>query len=177
MEKLLEDGVELIFVWGGDGTVQRVIDTAVGSYVTLAIVPAGTANLFATNLDIPNDLEEAVRSRVARVSTPARPGPGQRRALRVMAGAGLDALMIREADAGLKDNVGRVAYVWTGVKNVRKTSVKMRIEVIGQRVVRGEGELPADRQRRHVIGGITAFEDAGPDDGCSRWAWSPPGAR
>jgi hypothetical protein len=32
----------------------------------------------------------------------------------VMAGAGFDASMIQEADGGLKDRLGRVAYVWTG---------------------------------------------------------------
>ena len=53
VEKLLDRGVDLLFVWGGDGSVQRVIDTVAGRPVTLAIVPAGTANLLATNLGIP----------------------------------------------------------------------------------------------------------------------------
>ena len=53
-------GADLIFVWGGDGSVQRCIDAAVGSPVTLAILPAGTANLLANNLGIPIDLEQAV---------------------------------------------------------------------------------------------------------------------
>ena len=61
VEKLLNEDVELIFVWGGDGTVQRVIDAVAGVPVALAILPAGTANLFATNLGIPKDLEEAVK--------------------------------------------------------------------------------------------------------------------
>ena len=61
VKKMLKEGVELIFVWGGDGMVRRVIDTVVGTPVTLAILPAGTANLFATNLGIPKDLEEAVK--------------------------------------------------------------------------------------------------------------------
>ena len=46
-------GVDLLFVWGGDGTVQRAIDAVVGKPVTLAILPAGTANLLATNLGLP----------------------------------------------------------------------------------------------------------------------------
>jgi diacylglycerol kinase family enzyme len=50
----------------------------------------------------------------------------------VMAGAGLDAMMIRSADAGLKDKVGRIAYVWTGVKNVQLEPVRMSIEVDGR---------------------------------------------
>ena len=50
----------------------------------------------------------------------------------VMAGAGLDALMIRDSD-GLKDSVGRLAYVWTGLKNVRLEPIPMKIDVDGRR--------------------------------------------
>jgi diacylglycerol kinase family enzyme len=52
----LKEGADLVFVWGGDGTVQRCIDVLAGSSATLAILPAGTANLLATNLGIPRDL-------------------------------------------------------------------------------------------------------------------------
>ena len=148
VEKLLEDGVELLFVWGGDGTVQRVIDAAVGTSVTLAVLPAGTANLFATNLGIPKDVEEAVKVGLHGSRRQLDVGRINGEHFGVMAGTGLDALMIRDADAGLKDKVGRVAYVWTGAKNVQKTSVKMRDRGGREGVVQGEGELPADRQPR-----------------------------
>src|SRR5690348_7042753 len=52
--RALEQGAGLIFVWGGDGTVQRCIDAVAGSDAVLAIVPAGTANLLAANLRIPD---------------------------------------------------------------------------------------------------------------------------
>src|SRR5881398_143498 len=54
-------GAELVFVWGGDGSVQRCVDALAGSGVPLAIVPAGTANMLAGNLGIPQDVAEAVR--------------------------------------------------------------------------------------------------------------------
>lgn len=38
------EGAGLIFVWGGDGTVQRCIDAVAGSGAAVAILPAGTAN-------------------------------------------------------------------------------------------------------------------------------------
>src|SRR2546425_857242 len=37
VRKALDAGAELIFVWGGDGMVQRCIDTVIGSDATLAI--------------------------------------------------------------------------------------------------------------------------------------------
>ena len=76
----------------------------------LAIIPAGTANLFATNLGIPKDIPKAValglhgqrhRFDVGRFN-------GERFA--VMAGAGFDAAMIK-GSGSLKERLGRVAYV------------------------------------------------------------------
>jgi diacylglycerol kinase family enzyme len=60
VRQALKRGAELVFVWGGDGMVQRCADALAGSGVPMAILPAGTANLFATNLRIPVDLDEAV---------------------------------------------------------------------------------------------------------------------
>ena len=59
----------MFFVWGGDGMAQRCIDTLAGTGTTVAIVPAGTANLLASNLGIPKDIEGAVDHRAA--GTPA----------------------------------------------------------------------------------------------------------
>src|SRR4029078_4055303 len=60
----LKDGAELIFVWGGDGMVQRCVDVLAGKGVPLAIVPAGTANLFASSLRLSHDIHQAVNIRV-----------------------------------------------------------------------------------------------------------------
>ena len=96
---LVDAGVDLLFVWGGDGSVQKCIDTVGKAPITLAILPAGTSNLFARNLGIPTDLEEAVnigfsgRRRILDVGAVN----GER--FGVMAGIGFDAVMIRDADA------------------------------------------------------------------------------
>src|ERR1700681_3161094 len=60
VRRALAEGAELLFAWGGDGMVQRCVDVLAGSSVSLAIIPAGTADLFATNLGIPKNIEEAV---------------------------------------------------------------------------------------------------------------------
>src|SRR5690242_16662252 len=52
VRQALAEGAELILAWGGDGTVQRCVDALAGTGVPLAILPAGTANLFAANLGI-----------------------------------------------------------------------------------------------------------------------------
>src|SRR4051794_33522053 len=56
--QLLDEGIERLLVWGGDGTVRRCIDTIVAAkaQVEVGILPAGTANLLAHSLGIPIDL-------------------------------------------------------------------------------------------------------------------------
>ena len=58
--RALDDGADLVLVWGGDGSVQRAIDTLVDTDVVLGILPAGTANLLATNLGVPKDVRGAL---------------------------------------------------------------------------------------------------------------------
>ena len=111
----LEAGAELVIVWGGDGMVQRCVDVLAGTKATLAIIPAGTANLLATNLGIPKDLKAAVAIALgAAAAAGSTWAASTARRFAVMAGAGFDARMIGAADGPLKDRFGRLAYVWTG---------------------------------------------------------------
>ena len=162
---LVDEGVDLLFVWGGDGTVQRAIDALAGRPVTVAILPAGTANLLATNLGLPRDLEECVRIGLHGARRTLDVGKVNGEHFAVMAGAGLDAMMIRDADAGLKDKVGRIAYVWTGVKNVRLDAVKMTIDVDGERWFKDKASCVLVGNVGDVLGGLSVFPDATPDDG------------
>lgn len=165
VSKLVKAGADLLFVWGGDGSVQRCIDAIGSAPVTLAILPAGTANLFAKNLGIPDDLEAAVdvglngRRRTLDVGTVN----GER--FGVMAGTGFDAVMIRDADAGLKDRLGRFAYVVTGVRGVGRDPVDATVKVDGSRWFEGPASCVLVGNMGDVIGGISAFPEARPDDG------------
>ena len=163
--ELIDAGVDLLFVWGGDGSVQKCIDTVGKAPITLAILPAGTSNLFARNLGIPTDLEEAVnigfsgRRRILDVGTVN----GER--FGVMAGTGFDALMISAADAGQKDRLGRLAYVWAGFRGVGRDAVQTRVEVDGMAWFKGPATCVLVGNMGNVLGGMSAFPDARPDDG------------
>ena len=165
VEELADQGVDLLFVWGGDGTVQKAIDALVGRPVTLAVLPAGTANLFARNLGLPDDLRACVRIGLHGPRREIDVGKINGEHFGVMAGAGLDALMIRDADNGLKDKAGRLAYVWTGVKNVRLDPVPMKIDVDGAPWFRDAASCVLVGNVGDVLGGLTVFPDARPDDG------------
>ena len=162
---MLKRGADLIFVWGGDGTVQQCIDVLAGSPATLAILPAGTANLLATNLGIPKDLESAVRIGLHGSRRKLDVGVVNGERFAIMAGTGLDALMIRDADTGLKDALGRMAYLWTGAKNARRAAVGVRIRVDGHRWFKGNATCVLVGNVGKLIGGVSAFHDARPDDG------------
>jgi diacylglycerol kinase family enzyme len=82
-----------------------------------------------------------------------------------MAGAGLDARMIQGADGTLKDRLGRLAYVWTGVKGARAPTFGAKIEVDGTPWYEGEASLVLAGNLGKVFAGVEAFEDAKPDDG------------
>jgi diacylglycerol kinase (ATP) len=53
--ELLREGVDLIVVAGGDGTVREVACTLVGTTVPLLVIPLGTFNNFARSLRLPAD--------------------------------------------------------------------------------------------------------------------------
>ena len=82
VKRFLKEGAEHFFVWGGDGMAQRCIDTLAGSGATVAIIPAGTANLLASNLGLPTDHRRRGRERAAGPAAPDRRGQPERRAVR-----------------------------------------------------------------------------------------------
>ena len=131
----------------------------------LAIIPAGTANLLASNLGIPKDIEEAVDIGLAGNARRIDVGRLNGERFAVMAGAGFDAQMIGDADGGLKDRVGRVAYVWTGAKHLREKPFRAKILVDGARWYDGEASCILLGNVGKLFGGVEAFEDAQPDDG------------
>ena len=84
----------------------------------------------------------------------------------VMAGTGLDAEMIKEADRGLKDRMGKAAYVWTGVKAAGIAAATRPHPGRRTQVVRRPGAAASCSPTSARSGaGVTAFEDAEPDDG------------
>jgi diacylglycerol kinase (ATP) len=165
LRRAVTEGADIVFVWGGDGTVQQCIDAVAGTGAVVAILPAGTSNLLAANLGVPTDLTEAVRIGLHGQHRPLDTGSVNGEHFTVMAGAGFDALMIKEADAGMKDRVGRVAYLWTGARNLNARRVKATITVDGRAFFKGRISCVLVANVGKVVGGIEAFSAARPDDG------------
>jgi len=165
VRRAVKDGATLLFVWGGDGMVQRCIDAVRGLDVAIAILPAGTGNLLATDLGIPKDIRKAIDIGLN----------GERRKLDVgivngerfaaMAGTGFDAIMIRETTDAAKKDLGRLAYFRSGVKAMLAGRVRMRIRVDGATWFKGKASCALVGNIGRITGGVPVFSDASPFDG------------
>ena len=164
VERALEEDAELVFVWGGDGMVRRCAGVVAGTGADLAVLPAGTSNLFATNLRIPKDIGRAVKIGLGGATRRLDVGRFEGERFAVMAGAGFDAGMIRDAEH-LKDRLGRAAYVWSGARNLRTDPFKAHIEVDGADWYDGEATCVLVGNLGSLFGGVEVFPDARPDDG------------
>ncbi|MFW5692306.1 MAG: diacylglycerol/lipid kinase family protein [Chloroflexota bacterium] len=57
----VEAGTELIAAYGGDGTLHQVAGALAGTDIPMCILPGGTANALAEEVDIPGELADALR--------------------------------------------------------------------------------------------------------------------
>jgi YegS/Rv2252/BmrU family lipid kinase len=163
--EVLEAGSDVVVVWGGDGMVQRCADVLAGTDAAMAIVPAGTANLFASNLAIPRDIGRSVHVALHGARREIDVGRFNGEGFVVMSGVGWDAAMIREADGVLKDRVGRLAYVWTGMKHLRDPQFRARVKIDGAPWFEGAASSILVGNVAKMFGPITLFDDASPSDG------------
>jgi YegS/Rv2252/BmrU family lipid kinase len=165
VRKALAKKPDLLVVWGGDGMVQRTIDVVAGSDVPLAVIPAGTGNLLATNLGIPAEIAGAVRLAFHGERRRIDLGRLNGEHFAVMAGIGFDGAMIRDADRNLKDRLGKLAYVWTGIRHVHGEAPRAKVRIDGTKWFDDEASCVLVGNVGTITGGIHAFDDARPDDG------------
>lgn len=111
----VSSGASAIYVAGGDGTVNEIVNGMAGSRTALGVLPGGTANCLAVELGIGTDLLRAAKN--AHTWTAQRialglckPDRGPSRYFVAMAGAGFDAQIVRDVDSKIKRKLGKVAY-------------------------------------------------------------------
>jgi diacylglycerol kinase (ATP) len=160
-----EAGVDLVFVWGGDGMVQRCADGLAGRGVTLAVVPAGTANLLASALGLPRDVGRAVDVGLHGARRPIDVGVVNGERFVAMAGVGFDARMIGAVSGRRKRRWGRLSYVAAGARQLRGRAVPARVEVDGRLLHDGPTSCVLFGNIGTISGGLRVFPEARPDDG------------
>lgn len=186
-------GADVVVALGGDGTVRAVAEALVGTGVPMGLIPVGTGNLLARNLDIPigdplaalqvaldgtdrtidvgwlrvlrfeSDVDDDIAE--AADDLPADTDQPRDHIFLVIAGIGFDAAMVADADDQLKAKVGWVAYFVAGIKHLHGRRLRT--------VVRLDDEPATPARVRSLLigncgrlpGGITLLPDAVLDDG------------
>ncbi|GAA1160912.1 diacylglycerol/lipid kinase family protein [Ornithinicoccus hortensis] len=177
--RAVAEGADLVVVGGGDGTVRAVAEVLGGTGLPLGILPLGTANLFARNLDLPRrDLTGAVRvaldGRLRGVDLgwacytqqgPVGPVVSDETAFLVVLGIGHDADTVSAVDPGLKRRIRWAAYFLPGLRRLAAAPVDLAVRRDGgpEQQVRAWSLLVANCGRIPL--GITVVPGARPDDG------------
>jgi diacylglycerol kinase (ATP) len=149
--RALIDGIDLIISFGGDGTLNEVVQGMVGGNAVLAIWPGGTENVAARDLGLPASLERLAdviaAGKTKRISLGlAKPDlsgslggdvsqiPSPRYFF-MFAGIGLDASICRGVNPALKALTGKFAFWVSGIKHVLFWNAEpFMIDVEGQRL-------------------------------------------
>jgi diacylglycerol kinase (ATP) len=175
-KQALAEGVDMVIAAGGDGTVRAVAEALQGTDASLALLPSGTGNLLARNLELSLDnLDDSIatafggRDRdidLGVVDIEREDGSRETKAFVVMAGVGLDAKMLANTNDELKKRVGWLAYVDAIARALRddnKIDVRYELDDGGRKTMRAHtiivgncGLLPAN---------IMLLPDAAIDDG------------
>lgn len=183
----LEAGVDVVCAFGGDGTVRAVAQEMVGSGVPMGLLPGGTGNLLARNLELPtDDLDKAVGVALSgrnrhidvgwmtldpnEVHLEEHVGEGssggvRRHAFLVMAGLGLDAAIMEDTSESLKARIGWTAYVPAGLKNILVERFRAHLTIDGGPTTTRRARTVLIGNCGKLTGGINLMPDAEPDDG------------
>lgn len=116
----VEAGYDVVIAGGGDGTVNEVASSLVGSDTPLGILPLGTVNVLARQLGIPFDVSQAIRTIAIGQTRRIDIGCASNRHFTLMAGFGFDAEIVATVLQPLKDVIGASAYVIKGLEMLAK---------------------------------------------------------
>ncbi len=111
------DGVDLVVVFSGDGTINEVVNALAGTEVALGLIPGGATNILVRALELPIDPVEATGVLIGKAldddAGRLHLGRADGRYFAVNCGAGVDAAAMRRLDAKFpktKASYDRVAF-------------------------------------------------------------------
>lgn len=123
----------LIIASGGDGTVSAVAGATIGTGIPLGIIPRGTANAFAVGLGIPTNLRDACNTILAGNTHVIDAARCNDIPMILLAGLGFEAGMVFNASRELKNELGNLAYILAGVRQLATAQpFKAIVEIEGE---------------------------------------------
>lgn len=134
-EEAVRDQMDVVGVFGGDGTTMQAAAALVGTRTALGVLPGGTGNLLAGNLRIPADPRRAAEALLRGMPRPFDLGRIARNDgthyFAVAAGAGIDARVMAETAATAKRKWGMGAYIATTLRilpEIRSTMYHITVD-------------------------------------------------
>jgi YegS/Rv2252/BmrU family lipid kinase len=124
-------GLPLLFVCGGDGTLNEAANGLAGSETALAPIRAGTVNIWAKEMGFPRKPAQAVKAAVEGDRHRVDLGRAGDRYFLLMAGYGLDGAIARRVHLGLKSRLGAATYAVAAVREAlryRSSPVTLRFD-------------------------------------------------
>lgn len=140
-QQAVENGVDVVAACGGDGTIAEVASGLIGSSVPLAILPGGTANVMAVELNIPLDLTAACQL-LCEDHYELRPvdmGHAGNRPFLLRVGLGLEAAMVEGARPDLKFRMGTLAYAFSILQALQEPIIAQYELILDGEIVKCEG--------------------------------------
>lgn len=131
----VKNKVDALAVYGGDGTIREAISGLIGSQIPLVILPGGSANVLANELNIPYDLKAAcaLMSESALETKTIDIGQIDKHYFICGVTLGFGADIVEGADRDSKNRVGIIAYFFSAVKAVNKTKkTNYHLKIDGQ---------------------------------------------
>ncbi|HEX4964277.1 MAG TPA: YegS/Rv2252/BmrU family lipid kinase [Thermoanaerobaculia bacterium] len=108
--------VEVVFVFGGDGTMREAAAGLLGSPAALGVIPGGTANLLGLALGLPRDPVAAAAALTRYSVRPFDVGLAGGSPFLMMVSAGLDAVLLGSLDTRFKWRFGKAAIAAQGLR-------------------------------------------------------------
>jgi diacylglycerol kinase (ATP) len=144
----LTDRMDLVIVWGGDGTVNEIGAALMGTSTPLGLVPAGSGNGLAAALSCSSDPRMAIDRALDGTSRAIDAGMLGNRPFFNIAGIGVDARIAALFNTRERGSRGRWPYVLIGIRE-------------GCRYVSRDYELDLDGDTRPVRALLIAFANGG----------------
>jgi len=116
----VDEGYDRILAAGGDGTINRVVSALAETGIPLGIIPIGTVNVLARELNIPLDPVKALQVALGRRSRSLDLGMANGHSFTLMASMGFDAKVVSEIVPRLKELFGPLAYVTAGLQTLAR---------------------------------------------------------
>jgi diacylglycerol kinase family enzyme len=142
-----DHGYDLVVAFGGDGTLNEVVNGLAGTDVPVSVLPGGSTNVVCRTLGIPNDVVDATEHLLA-VADDWRPrridlGRADDRHFVFSCGVGIDATVVKRVDAHprLKSHAGPYYYSWAAISAFYRSyllnAIRLRVETQDGEVAEG----------------------------------------